>query len=149
MTDSRHGSASDLVLSENRPYVIVFDGGSLGNPGKGYGSYVLINPMGRELREQLEFPPDWGPLTNNQAEYHTLIRAFEHLAEQLGERKARERVRVEGDSQLVLYQISGKWKVKNAGLRPLRDRAQQLMDDFASVEVAWHPRARSVRILGH
>ena len=62
-----------------RRYRIVFDGGSKGNPGIGYGSY-RIQPEGGPWSEpyRLEFGDK---VTNNEAEYRSLIAAFEHLAE--------------------------------------------------------------------
>ena len=132
-----------------QPYVIVFDGGSLGNPGKGYGSYLLISPTGKKVHQELDFSDDLPRMTNNQAEYRTLIEALKHLRELLAERASSTTVRVEGDSQLVLNQLSGTWKVKNLGLQILHAEAREILAAFGSVELKWHPRARSVRILGH
>ncbi len=50
--------------------MLVFDGGSLGNPGKGYGSFHLADRDGYETIERLEFGNN---VTNNQAEYRTMI----------------------------------------------------------------------------
>lgn len=88
-------------------------------------------------------------MTNNQAEYQTLIEAMAHLQELLGDRTGSAAVSVEGDSQLVLNQLGGSWKVKNAGLRSLHARASELAGSFGEISYRWHPRARSVRILGH
>ncbi|MGE3799060.1 MAG: ribonuclease HI family protein [Thermomicrobiales bacterium] len=128
---------------------MVFDGGSLGNPGRGYGSYLLISPTGRKVHAALDFSEDGSIITNNQAEYLTLIEAFRHLHALLGERSSNVFVRVEGDSQLVLNQLSGRWKVKNEKLRELQATATGMMKGFREVELKWHPRARSVRVLGH
>lgn len=125
---------------------IVFDGGALGNPGKGYGSYEITDGDRAVRRTREEFGDR---VTNNQAEYLTLIRALEWLAQALGPAARDANVVVNGDSQLVLYQLLGRWKVKNAGLRDLHARASRLLTGFASVDLAWHPRARSVERLGH
>ncbi len=125
---------------------IVFDGGSLGNPGKGYGSYE-IRQDDTVIRHQRE---DYGnQVTNNQAEYLTLIRALQWLAETTGNDAARTRVLVNGDSQLVLNQLLGRWKVKNEGLRPMYEQAARLIKAFGRVDLIWHPRAKSVERLGH
>lgn len=125
---------------------IVFDGGSLGNPGKGYGSYE-IRLDDTVIRHQRE---DYGnQVTNNQAEYLTLIRALQWLAETTGNDAAQTRVLVNGDSQLVLNQLLGRWKVKNEGLRPMYEQAARLIRTFGRVDLVWHPRAKSVERLGH
>src|SRR5215510_12788812 len=54
-------------------YLIVFDGGSRGNPGAGYGSYAVFEGTQPAPVQRLEFP---GSLTNNEAEYHTLLAAL-------------------------------------------------------------------------
>jgi ribonuclease HI len=129
-----------------RSFQIVFDGGSLGNPGKGYGSYEIMS--GGEVirlgREQYQ-----GSLTNNQAEYMTLIEALKWLAAELGDDASRATVDIRGDSQLVIYQLTGKWKVKNARMIPLVEEAKQLLRRFGTTKIAWHPRAESVKKLGH
>lgn len=127
-------------------YEIVFDGGALGNPGKGYGSYEITS-QGAVVRHQRE---DYGDnVTNNQAEYQTLIEALKWLASDLGPDAAATRVVVNGDSLLVLNQLMGKWKVKNEGLRPLHREASQLVRRFANVSLIWHARSNSVKRLGH
>jgi ribonuclease HI len=127
-------------------YEIVFDGGSLGNPGKGYGSYEITG-NGAVVRHQRH---DYGDgVTNNQAEYQTLIEALDWLRQELGPAAASAKVIVNGDSLLVLNQLLGKWKVKNEGLRPLHQRASVLIKQFKSVTLTWHDRSKSVARLGH
>ncbi len=127
-------------------FEIVFDGGALGNPGKGYGSYEITS-AGGVIRHQRE---DYGDnVTNNQAEYQTLIEALKWLERDLGAQAATTRVIVNGDSLLVLNQLLGKWKVKNEGLRPLHREAAQLIQKFKDVSLIWHARNNSVKRLGH
>lgn len=144
-------SGDRLTMSGDRSIAarIVFDGGAIGNPGPGYGSYQLLVGEGPARISRLEFGPR---LTSNEAEYLALIRALEDLAAKL----ARERidpklVRLEvlGDSQLVLNQVRGDWKVRAPHLRGLRDQALQLVELFGSVALTWQPRAATVRVLGH
>ena len=137
------------MTEQGNVWTIVFDGGSLGNPGKGYGSYRLTGPGGFEERTRQDYPELGNRATNNQAEYQTLIRALERLRTQLGGDVSTAEVRIEGDSQLVLYQVSGKWKVRNEGLRPFHAEATRLLQGFRKRSIAWHPRKRSVDILGH
>jgi ribonuclease HI len=124
----------------------VFDGGSRGNPGEGYGSFELRSPTGKKVADKLVFGDQ---VTNNQAEYLTLISALERLLELLGDRAQRARLIVRGDSQLVIRQLQGAWKVRNPELKPLHARAVELLRQFGSYELVWQPRQESVKVLGH
>ena len=130
-------------------YTIVFDGGALGNPGRGYGSFKITGPVGDVAFERLNFDHISLHVTNNQAEYRSLIGALELLLERLGPAASRSTVIVNGDSLLVINQLLGSWKVKNADLRPLYERAKSLLSKFGRTQLAWHGRANSVRLLGH
>jgi len=128
-------------------YTLVFDGGSLGNPGRGYGSYQVIDRHGTVVAEErLEFGER---ITNNGAEFRTLIAGLEHLLQHLGDGAQRATLSVRGDSQLVINGVTGRWKIKHEDLKPLRDRAAQLLGAFGSLDIAWHARGNSVRSLGH
>jgi ribonuclease HI len=127
-------------------YTVVFDGGSLGNPGKGYGSYEITGPEGTVAARQVEFGND---MTNNQAEFRALIAGLEDLLERVGPRADTLSVAVRGDSQLVIRGLTGEWRVKHAGLQPLHRQAADLLRRFDNVDLAWHPRRESVRTFGH
>ena len=130
-------------------YTIVFDGGSKGNPGLGYGSYEISTRTGASKQKRLEFGDG---ITNNEAEYLTLIVALEGLAAMIARHDrapADFSVRVQGDSRLVIEQLAGRWKVKHPNIRPLHERAGALLRRFGRTDLAWHERANSVRILGH
>ncbi len=146
-TDINMGTTQTTTARDTTStYEIVFDGGALGNPGKGYGSYE-ITANSQVVRHQRE---DYGDnVTNNQAEYQTLIEALKWLAMDLGASASSTRVVVNGDSLLVLNQLLGKWKVKNEGLRPLHQEASQLIRKFHNVALIWHARSNSVKRLGH
>jgi ribonuclease HI len=130
-------------------YTIVFDGGALGNPGRGYGSFKLTGPAGDIALERLNFDHIGLRVTNNQAEYRSLIGALELLLGLLGPAAANSTVVVYGDSLLVISQLKGQWKVKNEGLRPLFEQASGLLNQFRRTELSWHDRMNSVRLLGH
>jgi ribonuclease HI len=127
-------------------YTVVFDGGSLGNPGKGYGSYEITGPEGTVAARQVQFGND---MTNNQAEFRALIAGLEDLLERVGPRADTLSVAVRGDSQLVIRGLTGEWRVKHAGLQPLHRQAADLLRRFGTVDLAWHPRRESVRTFGH
>ncbi len=129
--------------------VLHFDGGSKGNPGPGYGSYVILGD-GRELRRRhLSLGPR---LTNNEAEYRTLIAGLQDALGWLAAQKADpagEALEVRGDSQLVLCQIRGDWKAREPRMAALRDRALALLRLFGRYTLCQVPRSRSVEVLGH
>ena len=127
-------------------YTVVFDGGSLGNPGQGYGSYEIAGPDGTIAARQVQFGND---MTNNQAEFRAVIAALEDLLERVGPRADALSVAVRGDSQLVIRGLTGEWRVKHPGLQPLHQRAADLLRRFRNVDLAWHPRRESVRTFGH
>ncbi len=131
---------------DSSSFTIVFDGGALGNPGKGYGSFHISGPNGYVVHERRDYP---GVITNNQAEYLTLIAALELLAAQESANAKTVGVTIKGDSLLVINQLLGKWKVKNAGLAPLHQRASLLLREFKTRTLTWHDRSNSVALLGH
>jgi ribonuclease HI len=132
-----------------RPIEIIFDGGSRGNPGFGYGSYALRWPGRAEQIVQLKFGQQ---VTNNEAEYDTLIAALEATLKRLYDAKAdpqTARLLVRGDSLLVLNQVKGEWKCKEPRLRPRMTHVRQLLGNFKEAKLIHHKRDKSVEILGH
>ena len=132
-----------------RPIGIIFDGGSRGNPGRGYGSYALRWPGQPEQIVQLQFGDR---VTNNEAEYDTLIAALEAVLKRLADGQiepSTAKLDVRGDSLLVINQVKGEWQVKNARMRVRRERARALLDRFGQWRLTHHDRSNSVRVLGH
>jgi probable phosphoglycerate mutase len=106
--------------------VAYIDGGARGNPGPaGYG--VRIEDPSGTLVE--EFHASIGTATNNVAEYRGLLAALE-WAKQNGHRE----MLVRSDSLLLVQQMRGNYKVKNAGLQPLYTRARLLTLDIGHVD---------------
>lgn len=129
-------------------YTIIFDGGARGNPGEGYGSYEL-RTRGQRRIERLTFGDR---VTNNEAEYRTLIAALRDVLDRLAAASADPKeytLAVRGDSQLVVFQVLGTWKVRTPHIRPLHAEATGLLSRFKRADVQWQPRAMSVRTLGH
>jgi probable phosphoglycerate mutase len=140
--------ASEL---EGEPdYTVIFDGGSKGNPGPGYGSYALVRQRDdKERIVRLDFGRE---MTNNEAEYETLIAALQALIErvELANRSPQEfSVEIRGDSKLVLNQIAGTWKAKDNRMRALRNQARRLLSRFGAHRLIRQDREESVRRLGH
>ena len=130
-------------------YRIIFDGGSLGNPGHGYGSFDIRGPNDYAATEKLNYDHRGDRVTNNEAEYLTLIAALERLARDLGPEAGASKVSVFGDSQLVISQLLGRWKVRKEELKPMHYQASVLLNRFGRFELVWHPRKESVKVLGH
>ncbi len=130
---------------------LTFDGGSRGNPGPAYGSYLLQSRDPRmEPRRLVRL--DFGRGTSNEAEYWTLLaglrdvhRALQRHSVPLGELE----LMVVGDSQLVLRQVAGEWKLKDARMRDLCGEARELLEPLGRVVLRHQPRSRTVRQLGH
>lgn len=129
---------------------LVFDGGSKGNPGAGYGSYALQWP-GQAQPEvvRLQFS---GRMTNNEAEYDTLIAALQDLlARAAAARVPPSQVYVDiwGDSQLVVNQVNGGWKINKPNLLERCNQVRDLLQQFGFAALNYHPREESVAVLGH
>jgi ribonuclease HI len=102
------------------------DGGARGNPGPAASAYVLEAEDGTVLASEGEAI---GVATNNVAEYRALLAGLARAAE-LG----LDEVEVVSDSELLVKQMRGEYKVKNAALRELWDEAQRLARSLGRVE---------------
>jgi ribonuclease HI/quercetin dioxygenase-like cupin family protein len=129
--------------------LVVFDGGSRGNPGQGYGSYLVQSPGRKPVIKQVEFG---GNYTNNQAEYDSLIACLQYIIERLmatNRKPEQVALDIKSDSDLLVNQLQGTYKVKDAGLRQRHAKAEELLAQFGEWMITWHPREESVRLLGH
>ena len=116
--------------------IIYVDGGARGNPGPaGVGVVIQDAADGQALQEVGYY---LGHATNNVAEYTGLIRALE-LADQLGARG----LTIRSDSQLMVRQLLGEYRVKAEGLKPLFQRARELLDGFDSWSIDHVPREKN------
>ncbi len=117
--------------------IVYTDGASRGNPGPAGIGIMLCTRQGKILGEIAEYI---GETTNNVAEYRAVIRGLEEaLAYQA------KRVVVATDSQLLVRQIQGLYKVKNAGLQPLFQQVVALRKEFDHSEFIHIPRERNIR----
>src|SRR2546428_3545622 len=96
------------------------DGGARGNPGPGALGYALTDPHGREIEARGEA---LGSVTNNVAEYRALIAGLD-----AAQRHQAVPLTVCMDSELVVRQMTGQYRVKHAGLKPLHVEARQAVD---------------------
>lgn len=113
---------------------LYFDGGSRGNPGVAAGAAVLMLEDGRSFSCSQYFQR----ATNNEAEYTGLIIGLEK-AQALGLTS----LEIRGDSQLVINQVKGDWKVKSESLRPFYERACRLIAQFDYIRYQWIERAKN------
>jgi len=108
------------------------DGGSRGNPGIAGCGVVLYNENKQEISRDFQ---SCGIQTNNFAEYQGLILGLE-----LALKNGITDLVVFMDSKLIVEQMSGNYKVKNAGLKPLFERAKNLAEKFAKISFQHIPR---------
>ena len=118
-----------------------FDGLCDPNPG-GVATYgFVIRKDGKKLHEGhgLAGKPKSPQATNNVAEYTGLIKALEWLLDQ----KISGPVAVRGDSDLIIRQVKGEYKVKSPLLAPLHRQAVDLFEQFPDARLEWIPRERN------
>jgi len=115
--------------------IIQFDGGSRGNPGPAGIGVVLRAQDGTPVLTLGRFI---GRATNNVAEYRALITGLEKAIE-LGAKK----VLIRGDSELIIRQMLGQYRVKNADLKELYDEAQALYRQFAEAKIEHNYREKN------
>jgi ribonuclease HI len=117
---------------------VYFDGLCEPNPG-GVATYgFVVRRGGRVVHDGhgLACPPRTPQCTNNVAEYTGLVKALEYLATQ----DVKEPVLVRGDSELVLRQLTGAYKVKSPLLAPLYERVRELSARLPSIRFEHVPR---------
>lgn len=107
-----------------RKLVVNVDGGARGNPGPAAIGVVVQSPEGELLEERGE---RIGRATNNVAEYRALLLGVERAAE-LGASE----LELVGDSELVVRQVKGEYKVKDAALRKLHAEVKRALRPFES-----------------
>lgn len=112
--------------------VIYTDGTAEPNPGPASIGAIIKDERGKLLAS---ISQGIGRATNNQAEYSAVIAALEK-AIALGAKQ----VELRSDSELVVRQIKGWYRVKNAALKPLYQRVQQLLSQFEGATITNVPR---------
>jgi ribonuclease HI len=114
-----------MTNSPVAPWVVYSDGASRGNPGPAAAGALVLDPAGKVCAEVSE---PLGIQTNNYAEYQGLIKGLE-AALKCGARS----VEVRMDSELLVNQAIGRYKVKHPGLIPLSAKMNDLRKQFESV----------------
>lgn len=122
----------DLLGDKTNKIVVYTDGGARGNPGPAACGYVI---NGKAYGEYL------GEMTNNEAEYRGVIEALKKTIALIGKEKAAEaEIEVRMDSELLVRQFNGEYKVKGEHLQPLYVEVHNLTLDFKKVTFRHIPR---------
>lgn len=116
--------------------IINTDGASRGNPGPAAAAFIIRDAQGKILAQDGIF---LGILTNNQAEYQAVIRAFERLISGFSSLLPAT-VEVKADSSLLINQLSGRFKIKNPQLKKLHAYAKSLEEKVGKVSYEYIPR---------
>ena len=113
---------------------IFTDGASRNNPGEsGVGIYIL-----RDGEPYAQIARYLGTTTNNIAEYTAAIIGLERAVQ-----AGAKRVNLFADSELMVKQLNGQYKVKNEGLKPLHAKVKELIARIGSVAVQYIPREKN------
>ncbi|MBK5288210.1 MAG: ribonuclease HI family protein [Acidimicrobiia bacterium] len=125
ITESLPGFEADIATIR-----IFCDGGSRGNPGPAAIGAVVLDASHDPPRVLATVSETIGIATNNVAEYQALVSGLEAAAE-----FGAKRVEVRADSQLLIRQLEGRYRVKNEGLRPLYQQAMALLGKYSEVDL--------------
>jgi len=122
-------------------FFIHADGGARGNPGPAGAGALLRDELGNAVASISQY---LGERTNNYAEYEAVILGFQALAKIVPAAKRNKTdVIVKMDSELVVKQMNGEYKVKNKTLKEQQTRLAPLAAQFASVTFTHVPRSEN------
>lgn len=116
-------------------WTIYSDGAAKGNPGPAAAGWLILDDQGRTVSRQGRY---LGTGTNNEAEYQALIGALED-----GWTRGAPAVRVYSDSELMVRQLNGEYRVRNQRLNGLFRRAQELLKRFQEYGIIHIPREQN------
>ncbi|MBL8030365.1 MAG: ribonuclease HI family protein [Candidatus Doudnabacteria bacterium] len=116
------------------------DGGSRGNPGPAGIGAIVKDEKGSILLEIGEFI---GETTNNQAEYRALLRALKGVSEIADLETSSLDLEIRMDSELIVRQMQGRYKIKDLGLKPVAEEVLKLCKNFRSVNFSHVPREQN------
>jgi ribonuclease HI len=130
------------MKSEGLELFLYFDGASRGNPGKaGAGALIYDQTNNKELRSLTKY---LGIKTNNEAEYNALILGLQYVVDLLAQKITVSHLEIRGDSQLIIRQTRGEYRVNKPHLKPLANQVQELLRNLrkyiAEVNIHYLPR---------
>ena len=130
--------ATNIIEVETHSDIIMmFDGGSRGNPGKSGSGVVIIDKYQRQWRGYKYLGEH---KTNNEAEYEGMIIGLKYIHHH---RMYNIRFEIQGDSKLVINQMQGVWSCNTEHLRRKLMEAKLLLKDINDVTFKWIPRERN------
>jgi acyl dehydratase len=142
MIKSTHKASGKLFEEPDAPpariegaYTANIDGAARGNPGPAAYGVLIRRPDGKTHESLGKYI---GRTTNNVAEYYALIAALDYAAA-----SGIKRLRVYSDSQLIVNQIKGLYKVKHPDLRPLHERAKKQAAGLETFTIQYVPREQN------
>jgi len=115
--------------------IINTDGASSGNPGPAAIGVTIKDEQGSLIAVISQYI---GRTTNNQAEYRAVIAGLENAI-----RLDAESIEVRSDSELIVRQINGRYRVKNTALKPLYQRVKHLQGQFTNFAITYVPREQN------
>jgi len=122
--------------------IIYADGGSRGNPGPAAIGVILIDEKGRVIKEYAE---KIGRATNNEAEYEAVIFGLQKAKLLFGRRKIKTmEVQVRMDSEFVIKQLNGKYKILDRRIEQLFLKTWNLKVDFGEVKFVYISRNENI-----
>ncbi len=110
---------------------IFTDGASRGNPGPSASAFIILDQRNQVLKQDSKY---LGIGTNNQAEYNALISALEAALD------FKQDVECYSDSNLLVNQMNGQWRVKHPNMKPLWKKAVGLKEQFEKINFSHVPR---------
>jgi ribonuclease HI len=120
-----------------KPWIIHTDGAARGNPGPAAYAFVITRPDGSVIEDKATM----GTATNNVAEYTALIHALERAA-----KEGADHLTIHSDSELMVKQMRGEYRVKNPDLKDLYEAGRELVREFrGGVDFKHVPRSANDR----
>ena len=130
---------SKKILSAEK-IVVHCDGGARNNPGPAAIGVVIEGAKGG-AKEYSEF---LGSATNNQAEYQAVIFALKKTKQLIGKEKSKDlEIEIRSDSELLINQLNGQFKIKDKDLQPLFFEIWNIKQDFKDVKFVQVPREKN------
>lgn len=124
-------------MTNNNLIIIYCDGGSRNNPGPA-AIGVFIPQLSKEYSKHL------GEATNNEAEYQAAIFALKKVKQLIGKEKAKKKeIEIRMDSELVVNQLNGEYKIKEKDLIPFFIEIWNLRQDFGEINFIHIPREQN------
>ena len=115
-----------------KEWLLMVDGAARGNPGEAGCGAAICDETGKVVKELSRY---LGHATNNVAEYEALLMGLEALVRMGG-----KKIRVHSDSQLLVRQLNGEYRVKDEKLKVLSQRAASLLRRFDAYRILHVPR---------